>query len=106
MSNENYSETLLSAVTSVSNGTAKQVTPIPAPRHFVCKVVGTGAVSATVAIKAGNNSTDLVSLYTVTLSGTTSALDGVTDMGAWPYLRADVTAISGTNAAVTCTVGG
>lgn len=28
MSNENYSETLLSAVTSVSNGTAKQVTPI------------------------------------------------------------------------------
>lgn len=106
MSNENYSETLLGAVTSVSNGTVKQVAPMPAPRHFVCKVVGTGAVSATVAIKAGNNSTDLVSLYTVTLSGTTSALDGVTDMGVWPYLRADVTAISGTNAAVTCTVGG
>lgn len=106
MSNENFIEALLSAVTSVSNGTAKQVTPIPSPRHFVCKVSGTGAVSATISIKAGNNATDLVTLYTVSLSGTTSAADGVVDTGAWPYLRADVTAISGTSAAVTCTVGG
>lgn len=56
MSNENYSETLLGAVTSVSNGAVTQVAPIPAPRHFVCKVAGTGAVSATVAIKVGNKS--------------------------------------------------
>lgn len=52
MSNENYSETLLSAVTRASNGTAKQVTPTAPPRHFVCKVTGTGAVSAIISIKA------------------------------------------------------
>ena len=38
MSNENFLETLLSAVTRVSNGTAKQVTLTPPPRHFVYPV--------------------------------------------------------------------
>lgn len=44
MSNENYSETLLGAVTSVSNGTVKQVAPMPAPYRHLFLAHGRGAI--------------------------------------------------------------
>lgn len=74
---------------------------------FQATVVGTGAVSATVVIDASNDRTYWCStvLGTITLSGTTSASDGFTTTAPWKYVRARVTAISGTGATVTANIG-
>jgi len=65
-------------------------------------VVGTGAVSATITFEVSNDATYAIStlLGTITLSGTTSASDGFTTDAPWKYIRANVTAISGTSATV------
>ena len=75
-------------------------------------VTGTGSVGATIAIQvsnedatwAGTNS-NWITIGTITLSGTTTATDGFTTVAPWKYLRANVTAISGTNATVTVLMG-
>jgi len=74
-------------------------------RAFQATVTGTGAVTATVAIQVSNDDTNWITLGTITLSGTTSATDGFTSDAPWGYVRANVTAISGTGAAVTATMG-
>ena len=94
---------LLDAVTSTTtgsayyNGNGDQQTPISA------KVSGTGAVSATVKIYGSNQNTNSggVLLMTISLSGTTSDSDGDVIKTSYPFLYADLTAISGTGAAVT-----
>ena len=70
-------------------------------------VVGTGAVTATIVIDVSNDSTNWCStvLGTITLSGTTSNSDGFTTDAPWKYMRARVTAISGTGATVTVLYG-
>ena len=75
-------------------------------------VTGTGAVSATVAIQASNEdatwtgtNANWITIGTISLSGTTTATDGFTTDAPWKYLRANVTAISGTNATVTVLMG-
>jgi hypothetical protein len=73
-------------------------------RSYVCKVAGTGAVSATVLVKASNDSVNFFTLATFTLSGATSDADGFVSDDSWRYLRGEVSAISGTGAAVTLTV--
>ena len=70
-------------------------------------VTGTGAVSATVIIEAINNpaSGNWLTLATITLTGTTAATDGFTFDAPWSYVRARLTAISGTGASVTASMG-
>lgn len=74
---------------------------------FQANVVGTGAVSATVVIECSNDGTYAVAtaLGTITLSGTTSSTDGFTTNAPWKYVRARVTAISGTGATVQVYMG-
>ena len=69
---------------------------------FQANVVGTGAVTATIVFDVSNDGTYACStvLGTITLSGTTSSTDGFTTDAPWKYVRARVTAISGTNATV------
>lgn len=69
---------------------------------FQATVTGTGAVTATVVIDVSNDATYAVAtaLGTITLSGTTSDSDGFTTNAPWKYVRARVTAISGTGATV------
>jgi len=71
--------------------------------QFVCQaiVAGTGAVSATVLVQVSCDDTNWLDLLTITLSGTTSAADGDSAEAPWPYIRGNVSAISGTGAAVT-----
>ncbi len=69
-------------------------------------VVGTGAVSATVLFQVSNDNVGWVTTATMTLSGTTSDTALVNITPSWTYFRASVTAISGTSAAVTVTIGG
>lgn len=69
-------------------------------------VVGTGAVAATIIVE-GSNSKDAgtwLTLATITLSGTTSASDGFTFSAPWSYVRARLTAVSGTGATVAATM--
>lgn len=70
-------------------------------------VTGTGAVTATVVIDVSNDGDNWCStvLGTITLSGTTSSADGFTTDAPWKYMRARVTAISGTSATVTVLYG-
>lgn len=74
---------------------------------FQATVTGTGAVTATVAIQCSNDGTNWCStaLGTITLSGTTSSSDGITTIAPWKFIRANVTAISGTGATVVCLMG-
>lgn len=93
-------QTMLNAQTTTGQGfwyTDRGALPT-----FAANVAGTGAVSATIRIWGRNISgAGAVLLGTIGLSGTTSAADsGVTDYRYIEYM-AEVTAISGTGAAVT-----
>lgn len=75
-------------------------------------VRGTGAVTATIVIEGSNEATsgksvdnNWVVLGTITLAGTTTASDGFTTAAPWRFVRARVTAISGTGAAVQVLMG-
>ena len=70
-------------------------------------VSGTGAVSATINIEMSNDGVNALETAagTITLTGTTSSTDGFTTDAAWKYVRANVTAISGTGATVQVYMG-
>lgn len=74
---------------------------------FQATVTGSGAVTATVVIDASNDGTNWCStvLGTITLSGTTTVSDGFTTTAPWKYVRARVTALTGTGATVVATMG-
>ena len=71
----------------------------------------TGATSAdagaaTVKIQVSNDGVGWLDLATLTLTlGTTATTDGVALAAPWQYVRGNCTAISGTGAAVTLTIG-
>jgi hypothetical protein len=75
---------------------------------YQATVAGTGAVSATVIVEVSMDRIGWVTDATSTmpLSGTTVSSAGFNSNGAWDYARARVTAVSGTGALVTVTVGG
>ena len=75
-------------------------------------VTGTGAVTATILIQASNEEAtylgtkaNWITIGTITLSGTTTATDGLTTIAPWRYMRTSVTAISGTGATVEVLMG-
>lgn len=74
-------------------------------RTYQATVVGTGAVTGTVVFEGSNDKILYVTLGTVTLTGTTSATDGFASTAAWSHVRARVTAVTGTGALVTASVG-
>lgn len=61
---------------------------------------GTGAVSATVAIKCSNDGIHWISVQSIALTGTTTHTLGYVLTQPYAYILADVTAISGTGAKV------
>jgi len=91
-------KSLLSAVTATGAGAANL--SVNGPQTYQATVAGTGAVTATVNIEVSNDASNWVVLGTITLSGTTSATDGLAANAPWKNVRANVTAISGTSAAV------
>ena len=94
---------LLSAVTVTGAGSSKPQQP--APVTFQATVTGSGTVSATVAIEVSNDGDNFITLGTITLSGTTTATDGFASAANWAVVRANCTAISGTNAALSVVMG-
>ena len=95
--------TLLDAVTTVSAGTA--VGSLPSNKTFQAFVTGTGALTATVLIEGSLNGVDWYTVATLSLSGTTRATAGNASNTPWALVRANVTARTGTGAAVTAYVG-
>jgi hypothetical protein len=97
--------TLLNAVTS--NQTSAAYAIQTGRRTIHASIAGTGVVSATVSWYGSN--TNAASggelLATSTLSGTTSDSSGADIQAEWPYMYCVLSAISGTSAAVTATVG-
>lgn len=95
---------MLSAVTTTQSGNA--VADNGRPPSFSANVSGTGAVSATIRIEARNTANGVwLTLATITLSGTTTAADGFASLTRYMEYRAVLSAISGTGAAVTVTMG-
>lgn len=100
---------ILSAVTVT--GAGSNFTPWGAKKTF--QATGTTSAStgaATIVIQGSNvastATTDWVTIGTITLSlSTTSAGDGFVSDAPWKYVRANVTAISGTTATVTVYLG-
>jgi hypothetical protein len=94
---------LLDAVTTVqtSGAHARKSTN----STYQASVSGTGSVSATIIIEFSNDGIYWIAGATITLSGTTSAIDGFAADAGWVYERANLTAISGTGAVVTVIAG-
>ena len=88
-----------------STGTGVGVEQHGSTRTYHGIVRGTGVVSATVKVEVSNNNADWLELGTITLSGTARASDGFAADAPWRYARGNVTAISGTGAAVDLLVG-
>lgn len=110
-----YIPTVALFAAQLTTATSEAVEPVSQSRTFQASVAGTGAVTATVIIEYSNeqnsantgpSSTALwVTAGTITLSGTTNASDGFASVAAWRFARARLTAVSGTGAAVTVTMG-
>lgn len=94
---------LLTAATATGAGDTIATNSNASDRKITAVVAGTGAVSATVKLYGGNGST-FVLLATITLSGTTSDNFALVTVP-YPEMYADLTAVSGTGAAVTVQMG-
>ena len=74
-------------------------------RTFQAYGTATGTITATVTVEGSNDASHASNVDTLTLSGTTTAQDEGTSIYPWPYIRASVTTITGTGAAVVVTGG-
>lgn len=79
---------------------------------FQAIVSGDGSVTASVDIQISNEEAtgtgekaNWITMATIALSGTDSATDGFTTLGPWRFVRASVTAVSGTGAKVEVIMG-
>jgi hypothetical protein len=94
-----YEKVLLRAVTSPMTGTARHLSA----KSFQATLTGSGAISATVIIEHSNDLLAWLPDETLSLSGSNSVSDGFSGSEAWAWTRARLTAITGTNAAITVT---
>lgn len=85
---------------------ANQPFPTPSRTIQVSGKTTSGAGAATVAIEVSNNGRVWLTLATITLVlGTTETTDGFASDAPWCFVRANVTAISGTGATVNAEMG-
>lgn len=94
------------ATSLTGSGTSKTYNLWGTTATVQAKVVGTGAVTADVAVQVSNNGTDFHTLSTIALTATTSDVDGYAITAPWGYVRLDVTNVTGTGATVTAFLGG
>lgn len=100
--------TLLDAVTSTGASTTNNKILNTNRTFFAVGTVTAGAGSATILIQASNDNSNWILLDTISLQIASSASAGIgayIDTSAWKYIRANVSAISGTDATVTVTAG-
>jgi hypothetical protein len=97
--------TLLSAATAT--GASEAHSPRGAKRTFQAKgTTSAGAGAATIKIQVSNDNSNWLDLGVISLTlGTSATSDGFASDAPWFYVRANVTAISGTDASVTVVMG-
>ena len=100
--------TLLAAKIDTGAGSTIKADQMSATRAFqVYGAVSASTGAAEVRIDGSNDGTHWEALGTVTLTlGTTDTSGGFAGNAPWPFLRAYVVSISGTDAEVSATVGG
>lgn len=98
-----------SATTAVASAPIYKESPFTT---FQAIITGTGTVTATVAIQVSNQAdtfngvkANWITMSTITLSGTTTATDGFSTICPWKFVRANITAITGTSATVEIIMG-
>jgi len=78
-------------------------------KYFTFHATGStssGAGSATILIEVSNDNSNFITMATISLTLSTSvSSDGFASQAPWRYQRARVSAISGTGASVSVTVG-
>lgn len=98
--------TILSAALATGAGASFRHGADYRPRRtFQAVVAGSGAVTATVLIEVSLDEVDWITIATFTLNGTNRAADLAAVEGAYPFVRANVSAITGSSAAVTVIMG-
>lgn len=103
MTNQVSSIPLLTAATATGAGEGKRA--VSANRTYQASATATGALTADVDIEVSNDNVNWLVLGTISLADDDAASDGFASDAAWTYTRANVTAITGTGAAVTVTMG-
>lgn len=95
---------LLNAVIATGPGTA--ITPVSPDRGFQAVLTcSSGNCSATVLVEASNDGTNWFTLGTITFASAASPQnDAFGSVIPWMQIRGNVSAIAGTNAAVTLTM--
>ena len=94
---------LLRGATSAATGSP--ISNRGGARTFQAVVTGSGALTATVEVEVSNNGTHFLPLGTIGMTGTNAATDGFAADAPWLFLRARVTAISGTGASIDVIAG-
>ncbi len=94
---------LMNAATAIGAGTI--ISPPMPNQTYQATETCTGTCSATVLIQGSDDGVGWVTLGTITLSGTSPPSDGFASIAPWIEVRGNITAISGTSAAVTVTMG-
>lgn len=92
----------------ITTATSDQAEPWHTNRTFEAYgTTSSGSGAATVIIEVRNSEqSDWHTMATITLTlGTTVSGDGFSSSAAWRYVRARITAISGTNATVSANLG-
>lgn len=96
---------LLKSITSAPTTGADTRIAARDVKTYEATIDGTGAVTATVIIEGKNTGNTWTTIGTLTLSGTTTTSDAFTSTDRFKLHRARLTAISGTGATVSATVG-
>jgi hypothetical protein len=112
--NHHSSVPILSSVTTTSRGDKHKPFKTPKRSFQAYGATSAGAGSVTVEIYGSNledpdtsTESDWVLVGTITLVlSTTRVSDGFTTDAPWKFVKARVSAIAGTNAAVSCYMGG
>ena len=104
-------QTILSGVTTLIDNSTSPINServcVPAPlRSFQVKVTGSGDLTATVNIYGSNDLGDWsVPLGTFNISGPDYVTEGFVSNAPWQYVFAEVTDLTGTDAAVSVYMG-
>jgi hypothetical protein len=96
---------LLNGVTSTGAGSTHQLSK-PKKTFQASGSTTAGAGAATIKIQVSNDNVNWLDMGTISLTLSTSVTsDGFSSDSAWTYVRANLSALSGTGASVTVTVG-
>lgn len=98
-------DTILHKALAPATGATVALPPENGKATFQIVLKGTGALTAALVLEVSNDGENWLNLVTFSLSGTTVVTDGAVSDAPWGYVRARLTAITGTGANVSVFMG-